>query len=145
MPEPPAPPPYVPTSSAPEAAPVGPPLPPVPAPPAEASEPPKGLITLERPFDADEFSRRLGESSLRMVVPRENLAEVLHRVTDFMGFGIYVYEIHVRPAPQEMLKAFEVELERVDFSRTAGRWERFQDRGRSSNPFGPGGDAGARG
>jgi hypothetical protein len=102
------------------------------------------LITLERPFDLDEFSQQLGETIIRVVVPRENLKEVLDRVSDFMGFGIYVYSIAVRPSPNENLKSFEVELRRVDFSPARGTWEPFQDRGRSENPFGPGGDAGRR-
>lgn len=154
VPEPPSPPPVLPAEAAPAPprpaieTPAAPPELPAPGnlppPPAPAAEPPRGLITLDRPFDADEFSRRLGESSIRVTVPRENLAEVLHRVTDFMGFGIYVYEIRVRPAPQEMLKAFEVELERVDYSPAERSWQKFQDRGRASNPFGPGGDVGSR-
>jgi hypothetical protein len=106
-----------------------------------AAEPPKGLITLERPFDVDQFAQQLGESSIRATVPRENLAEVLARVTEFMGFGIYVYTISIRPSPSELLKSFEIELHRVDFSPAVNDWRPFQDRGRASNPFGPGRDA----
>ena len=103
-----------------------------------------GLITLERSFDLDAFSRQLGESSLRVIVPRENLAEVLQRIADFMGFGIYVYAVSVRPSPTEILKSFEVELRRVDFSRAEGTWQPFVERGTADSPFGPGGDAGRR-
>lgn len=97
-----------------------------------------GLITLDRPFDMDAFSQLLGETDLRVEVPREDLVELLRRVCEFMGFGIYVYTISVRPAPNEMLKSFEVELHRIDFSAATRAWQPFQDRGRASNPFGPG-------
>jgi hypothetical protein len=92
----------------------------------------------------DEFSQQLGETAIRVTVPRENLAELLNRVCDFMGFGIYVYSLRVEPSPGEMLKTFEVELQRIDYSPGAGGWTPFKDRGRSSTPFGPGGDAGRR-
>ena len=95
------------------------------------------LIALERPFDVDEFSQLLGQSKIRVRVPREDLPEVLRRICDFMGFGIYVYAITVRPAPTESLKQFVVELERVDYRPEAKEWLAFQDRGRSESPFGP--------
>ena len=100
--------------------------------------PPPPLISLERPFDLDEFARSLGENAVRVVVPREDLPEVLRRVTDFMGFGIYVYRISVRPAPSDLLKQFIVELERVDFSAERRDWVTFEEKGRSESPFGPG-------
>lgn len=100
--------------------------------------PPPSLISLERPFDVDDFSQSLGENSIRVTVPREDLAEVLRRITDFMGFGIYVYRFTVRPAPSDLLKQFIVELERVDFSPTDKDWVRFEEKGRSESPFGPG-------
>ena len=100
--------------------------------------PPNDLITLERPFDLDEFGRMLGEPSLRVTVPREDLPEVLRRVTDFMGFGIYVYAIRVRPAPEEALTKFLVELERVDYSPHRHDWVTFEETGRADSPFGPG-------
>jgi hypothetical protein len=74
----------------------------------------------------------LGETSVRVRVPRENLTEVLRRVTDFMGFGVYVYAITVRPAASASLKEFEVELQRVDFSPERNRWEEFVERGAES-------------
>ncbi len=111
------------------------------APPAPAQGPPAGLIRLDRPFDLDEFSRLLGETSIRLKVPRENLLEVLGRVLEFMGFGIYVYAISVRPAPAALLKEFEVELQRVDYSAERSRWEPFVERGSASSP--PGSSSGS--
>jgi hypothetical protein len=107
------------------------------APPAPAPGPSKPLLTLERPFSVDEFAEQLGETNLRVTVPREELAEVIRRVAEFMGFGIYVYEFSVRPAPEELLKSFIVELRRVDFQATRGAWVPFEERGRSDSPFGP--------
>jgi len=116
---------------------------PAPPPPAASgltpSPSPSTLIALERPFDVDEFSQLLGETSLKVTVPREDLPEVLRRVCDFMGFGIYVYAIHVRPAASESLKQFIVELQRVDFHPEARDWGPFKERGRSESPFGPDG------
>lgn len=97
------------------------------------------LITLDPPFDVDEFAGLLGETAIRVTVPRENLAEVLARATEFMGFGIYVYSISIRPAPSDLLKAFVVELQRVDYSSAEGDWVPFQDKGTSASPFGPSG------
>ncbi|HTT15715.1 MAG TPA: hypothetical protein VMG81_08105 [Thermoplasmata archaeon] len=97
------------------------------------------LISLERPFDVDEFSSLLGETSIRVTVPREDLPEVLRRVTEFMGFGIYVYAIEVKPAPSDTLKSFLVELRRVDYSADKKAWVGFEDKGTSSSPFGPSG------
>jgi hypothetical protein len=113
-----------------------------PAPMGAASTPatapvPMGLITLERPFDVDDFAQSLGENVIRVVVPREDLPEVLRRITDFMGFGIYVYSLRVHPESEEMLKKFVVELQRVDFSPTLHRWTDFEEKGRSESPFGP--------
>jgi hypothetical protein len=113
---------------------------PRPANPPPASPSAQPLITLDRPFDVDEFSALLGETSIRVTVPREALPEVLHRVLEFMGFGIYVYSISVRPAPAELLKAFVVELQRVDYSAEKGAWVPFVEKGTTSSPFGPGGD-----
>jgi hypothetical protein len=104
---------------------------PLPGPPA------KGLIALEKPFDLDEFSQLLGETTFQVVVPKEDLPEVLRRISDFMGFGIYVYSFRVRPAPEELLKSFIVELQRVDYSAVASDWAPFQEQGRSDSPFGP--------
>ncbi len=97
------------------------------------------LISLERPFDLDEFSTLLGETSVRVTVPREDLAEVLRRVSEFMGFGIYVYSVTVRPAPGALLKSFVVELQRVDFSPEKEAWVPFVEKGTSDSPFGPSG------
>jgi len=97
------------------------------------------LITLDRPFDLDEFSTLLGETSIRVTVPREALGEVLHRVLEFMGFGIYVYAISVRPAPAELLKSFVVELQRVDYAPEKGAWAPFVEKGTTDSPFGPSG------
>jgi hypothetical protein len=139
---------------APGSAPRGPPAPlalpatptaPTPSPPGSPSPPgaPPGaaqpLITLDRPFDIDQFSSLLGETSIRLTVPREALEEVLHRVTEFMGFGIYVYSISVRPAAAELLKGFVVELQRVDFSAEKGGWVPFEEKGTTDSPFGPSG------
>lgn len=85
----------------------------------------------------DEFARSLGETSIKVIVPREDLPELLRRVTDFMGFGIYVYQLTVRPAPAELLKSFEVELLRVDYSRERGRWVPFVEKGAVDSPYGP--------
>jgi hypothetical protein len=97
------------------------------------------LITLERPFDVDEFSALLGETSIRVTVPREALPELLRRVLEFMGFGIYVYSISVRPAPAELLKSFVVELQRVDYSVDKQTWVPFVEKGTADSPFGPSG------
>jgi hypothetical protein len=128
----------------------GPPVPgrhgpeptPAPTPAAAAPSAPQGgapgpLIRLDAPFDIDEFASMLGENSIRVTVPREDLDEVLKRVTDFMGFGIYVYSISVRPAPSDQLKGFVVELQRVDYSAEKGAWIAFQEKGTSDSPFGP--------
>jgi hypothetical protein len=97
------------------------------------------LIALERPFEVDEFSGLLGETSVRVTVPLEHLAEVLRRVTEFMGFGIYVYSVRVHPAPSELLKSFVVELQRVDYAPDAKAWVPFVEKGTSDSPFGPSG------
>jgi hypothetical protein len=121
--------PPAPTPTAPPkaAAPSGPPAAPIP------------LIALERPFDVDDFSSLLGETSIRVTVPREDLAEVLRRVSEFMGFGIYVYAISARPTPGDLLKSFVVELQRVDYSAEKEAWVPFVDKGASDSPFGPSG------
>lgn len=93
------------------------------------------LITLDRPFDLDAFAALLGATSIRVTVPREALPEVLHRVTEFMGFGIYVYSISVRPAPGELMKSFVVELQRVDYSAEKGAWVPFVERGTGDSPY----------
>jgi hypothetical protein len=134
-------------------APRGPPTLPAPTPPAASSAtsrppdptptppPPSGpLITLDRPFDPDEFSALLGETSIRVTVPRDALPEVLRRITEFMDFGIYVYSVSIRPAPSELLKSFVVELQRVDFSAEKGVWVAFVEKGTTDSPFGPAGD-----
>ncbi|MGI0131802.1 MAG: hypothetical protein ACREDK_01705 [Thermoplasmata archaeon] len=107
------------------------------APGAPAAPPRRDLLSLDRPFDVDEFSQVLGETQIQVEVPREALVEVLRRVCDFMGFGIYVYSVTVRPAPTELLKRFVVELQRVDFEPATSRWVPFQEKGRSESPFGP--------
>jgi hypothetical protein len=110
------------------------------APNSTLSAPPsQPLITLDRPFDVDEFSSLLGETSIRITVPREALPEVLRRVTEFMGFGIYVYALTVRPAPAELLKSFVVELQRVDYSSEKGAWVPFVEKGTVNSPYGSGG------
>ena len=124
------------------------PVRPAPSPPSAAAPPisapsanpvPLPLIRLERPFDVDEFSTLLGETSVRVTVPREDLSEVLRRISEFMGFGIYVYAVTVRPAPSDLLKAFVVELQRVDYSPEQGAWVPFVEKGTSDSPFGPSG------
>jgi hypothetical protein len=104
-----------------------------------AAPPSKPLISLQRPFDVDEFAQLLGETTIRMEVPREELAEVIRRICDFMGFGIYVYSFKVRPAKDEFLSRFVLELQRVDFDGTTGDWTPFEEKGRSDSPFGPSG------
>ncbi len=81
----------------------------------------------------------LGETSLRVTVPREDLVEVLRRIVEFMSFGIYVYRVSFWPARSDLLKEFVVELQRVDYSPGAGDWIPFEERGRSESPFGPDG------
>jgi hypothetical protein len=106
---------------------------------APPTSPPSGpLIRLDRPFDVDEFANLLGETTIRVTVPRENLIEVLRRVTEFMGFGIYVYSLSVRPAASDLLKEFVVELQRVDFARDQNAWVPFVEKGTAESPFGPG-------
>jgi hypothetical protein len=109
------------------------------APPAPGATPPapKMLISLERQFDIDEFSQLLGETVVRTEVPREDLAEALRRVSEFMGFGIYVYSVRVRPAKDELLNRFVVELQRVDYDPKTEDWIPFEETGRSDSPFGP--------
>jgi hypothetical protein len=119
--------------SAPPAAATPPSIPPS-TPAGSGSEP---LITLDRPFDVDEFSTLLGQTSIRVTVPRDDLTEILRRVTDFMSFGIYVYAVTVRPAPAELLKSFVVELQRVDYSAEKGAWVPFVEKGTVDSPFGP--------
>lgn len=122
-------------SSAPTAPATAPPMTrPLPTAPAPAL--PQGLISLDKGFDVDGFSQSLGETTLRVLVPREDLAEVLRRITDFMGFGIYVYSVRIYPEPAEVLKRFVVELQRVDFSSDRHEWAPFVEKGRSDDPFG---------
>jgi hypothetical protein len=109
------------------------------APPPSPAPAPLPLISLERPFDVDEFSSLLGETAVRVTVPREDLAEVLRRISEFMGFGIYVYSVSVRPSPGDLLKSFVVELQRVDYSAEKGVWVPFVEKGASDSPFGPSG------
>jgi hypothetical protein len=109
--------------------------PPSPSPSTSAAVIP--LISLERPFDVDEFASLLGETSIRVTVPLEHLAEVVRRITDFMGFGIYVYSLSIRPAPSELLKSFILELHRVDYSPGDKGWIAFVEKGTSDSPFGP--------
>ncbi len=117
-----------------------PPKPSTASPPAEkVAGAPLPLISLERPFDMDEFSSLLGETSVRVTVPREDLAEALRRVSEFMGFGIYVYAISVRPWPGDLLKSFVVELQRVDYDPEKRAWTPFVEKGTSDSPFGPSG------
>jgi hypothetical protein len=112
---------------------------PAPSGAAPSTAPPKALISLVRPFDVDEFAELLGETTIQLEVPRDELAEVLRRVCDFMGFGIYVYSVKVRPAKEELLSRFVLELQRVDFDGTTGDWVAFEEKGRSDSPFGPSG------
>ncbi len=102
-----------------------------------AASPAVPLLALEAPFRVDEFSEQLGATTLEVTVPRDDLADVLRRVCEFMGFGIYVYEIRVRPADSDLLKSFVVSLQRVDFRADRRGWAPFEDRGRSDSPFGP--------
>ncbi len=71
----------------------------------------------------------LGETSIRLTVPPDALAEVLRRAVEFMGFGIYVYAISVRPAPSELLQGYVVELQRIEYDPAAGTWRPFVERG----------------
>ena len=100
------------------------------SPTAPSAAPPSGnpLITLDRGFDLDQFSSMLGETSIRVSVPREDLPEVVRRVLEFMGFGVYVYSISLRPGPSDLLKEFVVELRRVDFSSEKGDWTPFVEK-----------------
>lgn len=105
--------------------------------PLGSSGPPAGLISLEAPFNIDDFSALLGQTTVRIEVPRADLPEALRRICEFMEFGIYIYEFSVRPAAADTLKRFVVEMRRVDFSAASGRWEPFVERGRADTPFGP--------
>jgi hypothetical protein len=116
--------------------PSGPPAAPPPVSSAPPVPPPEGLIRLEKPFDVDEFSQMLGETAVRVTVPPDALAEVLRRVVEFMGFGIYVYEVAVRPAPADLLKGYVVDLRRVEYDPDAGTWKPFVERG-TVGPSGP--------
>jgi hypothetical protein len=98
-----------------------------------------GLLKLEKPFDVDEFSQLLGETKVSVTVPKDQLAEVLRRVTDFMNFGIYVYAVVVIPSPAATLDKYMVQLDRIDFDARRGVWVPFQEKGVSSSPFGPDG------
>ncbi len=111
-------------------------LPHGPATPGPTTPPAVPLIRLDRAFDLDGFSEQLGETSIRVTVPREELPEVLRRVLEFTGFGIYVYTITVRPAPAELLKSYVVELQRVDYSAEKGAWVPFVEKGALDSPYG---------
>lgn len=113
------------------------PTPAAPSTPVASDAPVAPLISLERPFDVDDFAAMLGETSVRATVPREDLAEALRRVSEFMGFGIYVYSVSVRPTPGDLLKSFVVELQRVDYDPDKRAWVPFIEKGTSSSPFGP--------
>ena len=76
----------------------------------------------------------LGETAIRVTVPSDALAEVLRRVIDFMGFGIYVYAVSFRPAPAELLKGYVVELQRVEFDPESSLWKPFVERGSAGAP-----------
>lgn len=104
---------------------------PAPPPPPLGGNP---LITLDRGFDIDQFSSMLGETSIRVTIPREDLPEVLRRVLDFMGFGIYVYSIALRPGPSDLLKEFVLELRRIDFSAETGDWSAFVEKDPPTGP-----------
>ena len=80
----------------------------------------------------------LGETAIRVTVPSDALGEVLRRVIDFMGFGIYVYAVSFRPAPSELLKGYVVDLQRVEFDPETAAWKPFVERG---NAGAPGSDA----
>ncbi len=121
--------PAAPAPAAPRTSPTAPPGSVAPPAVSPAGTVPTGLIRLERPFDLDEFSQVLGETAIRVTVPRDALPEVLRRAVEFMGFGIYVYAISVRPAPGELLKGFVVELQRVDYDAEAQAWKPFVEKG----------------
>ena len=53
---------------------------------------------------------------------------MLRRVLEFMGFGVYVYAISLRPGPSELLKEFVLELRRIDFSPEQGSWAPFVEK-----------------
>ncbi len=92
----------------------------------------------------DEFCQQLGETKVTATVPREHLNEVLKRVVEFMEFGIYVYAVVVLPGPSPTLEKFTVQLDRIDFDNGRKGWTPFQEKGRSSSPFGPAGDRSPR-
>ena len=115
-----------------DAAPVPPPvvLAAKPSPSGPTSDPATStpLITLDRGFDLDQFSSLLGETSIRVVVPRDDLMEVLRRVLEFMAFGVYVYSFSVQPGPSDLLKEFVLELRRIDFAADAHAWRPFEEK-----------------
>ncbi|MDE1821309.1 MAG: hypothetical protein KGJ23_14430 [Euryarchaeota archaeon] len=106
--------------------------------PSPSSTPGTPLLRLEKPFDVDEFCQQLGETRITATVPRESLHEVLKRIVEFMEFGIYVYAVVVLPGPSPTLEKFTLQLDRIDFDVRRKGWTPFQEKGRSTSPFGPG-------
>lgn len=98
------------------------------------------LGVAETPFDIEEFSQQLGETSIKVVVPRDSLEEVLKRAFDFINFGIYVYSVVVIPSPTPTMETFIVQMDRIDYNEKAHVWMPFQDRRADTSPD-PGGDA----
>ncbi|MCL4324622.1 MAG: hypothetical protein M1144_04075 [Candidatus Thermoplasmatota archaeon] len=85
------------------------------------------------PFDIDEFSQKLGETAIKVTVPRDQLPEVLKRALDFINFGIYVYSIVVLPSPTPTLNTFIVQMDRIDFNDKLKGWVPFRE-GRDPPP-----------
>ena len=85
------------------------------------------LGAAETPFDVDAFSQQLGEDHLRVTVPAPALGEVLKRIFDFMGFGVYVYAVVVIPSPTPTLDTYVVQLDRINFSKAKNVWVPFQE------------------
>lgn len=86
------------------------------------------LGATEKPFDVDEFSQMLGETSIRVVVPREQMEEVLKRAMDFINFGIYVYSIVVLPSPKKTMESFILQMDRIDYDEKRNVWIPFDDK-----------------
>ena len=110
-----------------------------PAPPAGVTS---GILKLEAPFDVDDFCRQLGETRLRVTVPKAQVPEVLRRILEFMDFGIYVYTLVVLPAPGTTLDRFVVQLDRIQYNEARRVWVPFEERGVAGSPFGPGSGGG---
>ena len=80
------------------------------------------LISLERPFDIDEFSQMLGETTIRSRSRGRTLPRRCVASPTSWGSGSTCTPFGSAPAPEELLKRFVIELRRVDFSAERRDW-----------------------